>query len=532
MIATHPLPRPRTAFAVAMERLDPDAPRARAEREREAALADVREFARHVHIKDPDGRDQAFADVAWSWQWVLIALWAITKLSVVLKARQLGVSWLVAAYALWVAIRRPGQLVLLISKKEDDAKDLLAKVKYIHDRLPEEWRPRAEDTTTTLTFPALGSRIEAMPASEDAGRGRTANLVVLDEHAHQPHARQIMQSVSAAADRGQIISLSSAKGRGALHSAIFLAARAGKALVRVADAAGRALPLEVTPDIGPNGWRGIFVPYDAHPERDAAWRARKRAEQSELTDAEFVQEYPRDAVEAIQTSGQMVFRAEDLALQVIEPGTSHRAAPDLVVFRAPAPGRTYVLGADVGEGLETSDWSSAAVIDRDSGEQVAHLRGRWSTDVFAGHIAAVAAHYAQHATPVSGAPVLVAVERNNHGLAVIQELLRIRQAGAGWRQVKMVGTGAKRRSGWLTTNANRPVLVRQLEVAIRTGAIRLHDAGTIDQFAMFAYNGDGRPEAQEGHHDDDVMAIGIANQVRMRPGPMVLDVSRVEGRAA
>jgi hypothetical protein len=45
----------------------------------------------------------------------------VCRLAVVLKARQLGVSWLAAIYALWFAIRKPVQVVLLISQRQDDA---------------------------------------------------------------------------------------------------------------------------------------------------------------------------------------------------------------------------------------------------------------------------------------------------------------------------------------------------------------------------------------------------------------------------
>lgn len=71
-----------------------------------------------------------------------------------------------------------------------------------------------------------------------------------------------------------------------------------------------------------------------------------------------------------------------------------------------------------------------------------------------------------------------------------------------------------RRLGWVTSAATRPVLVDQLEAALRLGEIVLHDAATVDQCQMFSWSDDGRPEAQEGYFDDDVLALGIAWQVR------------------
>lgn len=84
--------------------------------------------------------------------------------------------------------------------------------------------------------------------------------------------------------------------------------------------------------------------------------------------------------------------------------------------------------------------------------------------------------------------------------------------------------GEDGRQGWLTSSANRPALIDQLEAALRTGELHLHDAGTVDQLASFARSDDGRPEAPHGYHDDDVLALGIAWQARRRSFARVLGV--------
>jgi hypothetical protein len=493
----------RNPFSIAAERLDANSERAALDRERDAALADVETFARHCKIKAAEGAEISFAASGWAWQFQLLALWAANRLCVVLKARQLGVSWLSAMYALWVAMRRPGQSVLLISRRQDDADELLAKVAYIYERLP-AWRPRAIVNTRSIRFPALGSEIEALPATENVGRSRTAQLVILDEHAHQPWARKIMLAIKAVAEKGQVLSISSANGQGALHSQIYLAGKAGT-----------------------NGWRAVFIPYNAHPDRQApGWLERERAELEQLDDAKFAQEYPANDVEAIVSTGRPVFRHQDLTRQPLEAGVP--GEPGVTYYREPEPGHVYVIGADVGEGLTTSDWSSATVIDRDSGEQVAQLRARWTPDVFAGKLDALARRFARNATPASPSPVLVGVERNNHGHAVLLALAKLHAGTAPYR----IYRAPDKRVGWLTTNASRPVLVDQLEEALRTKALTVRDAGTVDQMSTFAYNDDGRPEAQEAYHDDDVMAAGIAVQLRRRAFGRVLDVRGTAGKAA
>jgi hypothetical protein len=486
------LPR-RNAFAIVAQRLDPNSERHAQEREREAAYADVGNFARHCTIQDAVGAEIAFRKMGWGWQFQLLALWVIHRLVVVLKARQLGVSWLAAMYALWVAIRRPGQSVLLISRRQDDADKLLEKVAFIYARLP-EWKPRAVINVRSISFPGIGSVIEALPASANIGRSRTAQLVILDEHAHQPWARKILLAIKAVAEKGQILSVSSANGQGALHSQLYLAAKAGT-----------------------NGWKAVFIPFRAHPDRQApGWRSRERATLEQLSDAEFAQEYPADDIEAIIATGRVVFRVEDLTRQPIELGAPGELG--VTYYREPEAGKTYLIGADVGEGLATSDWSAASVIERDTGEQVASLRGRWTPDVYAAKLDRVARRYAKHADGANRYPVIVGVERNNHGHAVLLALTALH----GGRAPYQVFRAKDKRVGWLTTKASRPVLVDQLEAAIRTKGLILHDAGTVDQCATFAYNDDGKPEAQEGYHDDDVLALGIAWQLRRRAFGRVL----------
>lgn len=55
---------------------------------------------------------------------------------VVLKARQLGISWLSLAYALWLMLFRLPATVLLFSLWEAEAKELLWRLHGMYDRLP------------------------------------------------------------------------------------------------------------------------------------------------------------------------------------------------------------------------------------------------------------------------------------------------------------------------------------------------------------------------------------------------------------
>src|SRR5688500_11682596 len=84
-------------------------------------------LSHHVWIRDGGGERLE----PWDFQRDLARTWVEQKRIIILKGRQLGISWMAAAYALWVAAYHFGALVLLVSQTQTDAQELLSKVKFI-----------------------------------------------------------------------------------------------------------------------------------------------------------------------------------------------------------------------------------------------------------------------------------------------------------------------------------------------------------------------------------------------------------------
>ena len=53
------------------------------------------------------------------------------KWTIVLKARQLGISWLVLHYATWLALTRTGKNIIGLSRTEEEAKELVRRMGVI-----------------------------------------------------------------------------------------------------------------------------------------------------------------------------------------------------------------------------------------------------------------------------------------------------------------------------------------------------------------------------------------------------------------
>lgn len=260
--------------------MPPPAP-TRTDRDREAIrLAARRELARRSFpdflarcvVDDPHRGPIAF--VPWPHLIARAEAWQAGGDECILKARQLGLSWLVACYAAWIIWQRASSKVLVISKNEDDAKDVVAHARFVLEHLP--WPPKLDtDNVTTIRVGGGGTCI-AKAATKDAGRGSTASLVIVDEAAFHPWAAENFKAYRPTmADGGQLLVLSTANGIGGWFHEKFWAAEAGRA----------------------EGMTAQFIPWHARPGRDAAWLQRERS-QYEGNPAEFQQEYPNTPQEA------------------------------------------------------------------------------------------------------------------------------------------------------------------------------------------------------------------------------------------
>ncbi len=126
----------------------------------------------------------------------------------ILKSRQLGFSQAFAAEAYWKATYRGPRRILVVSRKEESAKEFLGYVSGLC--APGELKT---DNATSLEWPN-GSRIKIEAATKSAGRSFAASDVYLDEFGHAPWALDIYQAVRPTiATGGSITVFSSPNGR-------------------------------------------------------------------------------------------------------------------------------------------------------------------------------------------------------------------------------------------------------------------------------------------------------------------------------
>ena len=89
---------------------------------------------KYGHIEDKDAETLIQPFHLWDEQLNALREFRDHKLNVILKARQLGITWLTLHYALWKLIN-PGRTVIGLSRTEDEAQELVRRMSVILDNM-------------------------------------------------------------------------------------------------------------------------------------------------------------------------------------------------------------------------------------------------------------------------------------------------------------------------------------------------------------------------------------------------------------
>ena len=252
--------------------------------------------------------------------------------------------------------------------------------------------------------------------------------------------------------------------------------------------------------------------------------------------ARMYQEYPSIANEAFVASGANVFpvlRLAEMELECLEDdeydyyklitGDSHEdyvlehmdydpnvndftyVAP-LKIFSHPEKGFEYVIGADVAEGLKTGDYSVAEVVEITTMKTVARWRGKCDPDRFGELLGALGTYYNY---------ALIGVEVNNHGLTTIQKLrdtfyTNLYKRDRGYDEDFEEPTS---NLGWKTDVRTKRLAIDALIRIVREGLNEDKDRIFVEEAFAFVRDERGRMNAEDGEHDDTIMAKAIAFQL-------------------
>lgn len=169
----------------------------------------------------------------------------------------------------------------------------------------------------------------------------------------------------------------------------------------------------------------------------------------------------------------------------------------------------YCIGGDTaGEG---SDWFIGQVLNAKTGKQVARLRQQTDEDLYVKQMYCLGYYYSNKNLKTGiTTPALMCIE-SNFSSYPNKELSRLGYSNLFVREKEDRFSGTIDKSyGFKTTSVTRPVIIAELVKIVRESVYLIYDRLTLEEMLTFVRNEKGRPEAQQGAHDDLVMALAIA----------------------
>lgn len=165
----------------------------------------------------------------------------------------------------------------------------------------------------------------------------------------------------------------------------------------------------------------------------------------------------------------------------------------------------YCIGGDTAGSDSGEDYFVGQVLDAKTGQQVAVLKHQFDSDQFAKQMFCLGRYYKD---------ALIGIEANFDSFPIM-ELQRIGYLNQYTREAQDTYTGrTEKRFGFKTTSLTRPTAISRLIEIVREHCHLLNDKETLEELLTIIRNERGRIEAPEGGHDDMMMALAIAYQVK------------------
>jgi len=409
------------------------------------------------------------------------------RFTVILKARQLGISTITGAYMVWMMLFHRDKNILVMATKFGTAANLVKKVKAIMRYLP-EWLKIAKISIDNRASFELdnGSQIKASTTSADAGRSEALSLLVIDEAAHVEGLDELWTGLyPTLSTGGRCIALSTPNGVGNWFHRIYVGSEQGE-----------------------NPFSPIKLMWDIHPDRDQQWFEK---ETKNMSRRQIAQELECN----FNTSGETVLYAEDIdrmrTNDVCDPKHKTGFDRNFWIWEEYSPESTYLLTADVARG-DGKDFSVYHIIKLENMEVVAEYQGKPDLDIFSNIIFSAGKEYGN---------CMIVVENNNIGYAILEKLIELQYPNI-YHSVKSTHeyidplaaqTKSNALPGFTTSMKTRPLIIAKLEEFVRNKLITVHSSRLLHEMTTFIWN-NGRPEAMKGYNDDLVISLAIACWVR------------------
>lgn len=472
----------------------------------------------------------------------------ITDISIlILKGRQQGFTTVVTAYQLASSILNRNFQGFTLADKSDNSEAIFQnKAKYPYSQLPEALKPTEKfNNRKQLLFEKINSSWAVDTATKDVGRSRTVNFFHGSECAFWKDGIAPIQAALGEAFTKNCIKIYESTANGyndyqkmwdsGVHINCFFEWWKTKEYILSFESEDihkefinkintqeswiykRLKWLKEEKLLNDNQLYWYFKKYEGYIDKDL-----------------IKQEYPCTPQEAFLLSGKTVFDTELVLERLskipkpLKTGyfiynydgskiSNIRWVNDrngyINIYQVPnVPKMTkYCIGGDTaGEG---SDFFTGHVLDAKTGVQVATLKHKFDADQYTRQMYCLGKYYSTRTT-YGVEDALIGIEANFDSFP-IRELQRLGYTNQYVREKIDEYTGkTEKRYGFKTTSITRPTIISNLIQIVREHTETINDKDTLEELLTIIRNEKGRIEAPEGGHDDQMMGLAIAHEIR------------------
>jgi hypothetical protein len=434
---------------------------------------------------------------------------------IVLKARQMGMSWLAMAYVVWCILFRSNFHVYITSVGLREVVEQMERIRFIWYNLP-EWLTAEvalggrgnKDNDSLIEF-GNGSAVHAVASSKAAGHGSAPGLYILDEFARKEQDVMAWRAIKPSlGSKSQVIIISTSNGFNNLFAELWFGATSKS-----------------------NEFSPVFFPADKHPEYTPQYLEEMRRDFAGDLQG-YMEAFPMKPEDAFMSSSRSVFDHEQIrewkeyirennmipqigsldrfdeldakhrkveVIKFTEEETGH-----ILIWKHPEPGHKYVAGSDLSEGLVGGDWSVTVVMDANTNEVVCLFRSKIPPENYAYPVETIARYY-------NNAWLVVEVNKNSE---LVMGDLKVSYPWLYCRQHRdKLSDRPTQVPGFLTTSTTKPRIIQQLKRAFMAQEdnvrLKVYSDTILDEMSGFEQKDSGGYAAAQGLHDDCVMALAF-----------------------
>lgn len=464
----------------------------------------------------------------------------ITDISlVVLKGRQQGFTTLITAYQLSCSIMNRNFQGFTLADKSDNSEAIFQnKAKFPYSQLPDVLKPTEKfNNRKQLLFEKINSSWAVDTATKDVGRSRTVNFFHGSECAFWKDGIAPIQAALGEAFTKNCIKIYESTANGyndyqkmwdsGVHINCFY--EWWKTPEYRINIPSEEMKQEFISNIDQKSdwiWERLrWLRDDVQLDIEQLYWYYNKYEK--YIDKRLIkQEYPCTPQEAFLLSGSAVFDTEKLLARIQNMPKPFKVGyftydydglkitnikwvndrngyirlyqkPNKLAFTE------YCIGGDTaGEG---SDQFTGHVLDARTGVQVAVLNHQFDADQYTKQMYCLGAYYKW---------ALIGIETNFDTYPVM-ELQRLGYPKQYVREAQDTYTSkTEKRFGFKTTQLTRPTAISRLIEIVREHTDTINDKETAEELLTIIRNEKGRIEAPEGGHDDHMMGLAIAHDIK------------------